>query len=701
VLWASAIPNLLIGLREGLEAGLVVSILLAALRKTEEPGRRRSSFPIWIGVLGAVSVSASFAAVLTFSTSVLSSTAQQAVGGLLSVLAVGIISWMVFWMRRTAHNHSRELTDEVRRSLRVGSGALAVTAFVAVAREGLETTLFLWTAAKASGNTVGPIVGAFVGIGVAVLVCWLLFRGSVRLNLGVFFSRTALFLIVIAAGVLAYGLGDLQEAGWLPGQTWIAFDLTGTPADGSWWGTIISGITMLQPKMTVLSVACWAAYLVVMIPLFLTGTVDRSEQRPEQHHGVEGAPEPWYERALHAAEQRMWLVAGCLVVVPALIATGIIVALPAQASGQTTVTMSESACATEWSGGASGTTTFMVTNASSQAGEINLDNAAGEVVAEIETLGPATTAAMTATLDPGTYSFTCRISGKPAASSPAVAVTGAKLAQAPVPVKPVTVADLTPANDEYQRYAAGQLDALQTRLAALQADLAANDLAQARADWLVAQQDWERVGASYDSFGDLGEAVDGLPEQFEGGVSDPKFTGLHRLEYGLWNGQPMAELQRVTATTVAAVAAVQHDLSSDDLAGDPTNLPLRAHEILEDALRDHLSGQDDEGSGAGYALTYADTEVDLQVLSFLEPLLATRSPKLVGTARSEIATLQQALLGAYHGTVPADAATPVGSSWQSPTAAPLTVRQKVNAALGSLLETLSQVPGLLEVPPSP
>jgi high-affinity iron transporter len=225
--WAYALPNLLIGLREGLEAGLVVTLLLAALRKAQ-PSGRVSSFPIWLGVIGAVSVSASFAGVLTYSTSVLSSAGQEVIGGTMSVLAVVLVTWMVFWMRRTARSLSGDLRGRVAVAAEVGVGALAVTAFLAVGREGLETTLFIWTAVKASGQTVAPLVGAGIGITAAVVLCALLFRGAVRVNLGVFFSRTAIVLIVISAGILAYGLGDLQDAGVLAGQNWLAFDVTGT-----------------------------------------------------------------------------------------------------------------------------------------------------------------------------------------------------------------------------------------------------------------------------------------------------------------------------------------------------------------------------------------------------------------------------------------------------------------------------------------
>ncbi len=273
--WADSVPNLLIGLREGLKAGLVVTILLAAVRKTaaaqaERDGKARvSTAPIWLGVLGAVTVSAAFATVLTFSVSVLSSAGQEAVGGILSVFAVGLVTAMIFWMRRTAATLSAHLRGEVARAAAIGTGAITITAFLSVGREGLETTLFLWTAARASGQTVAPLVGAAIGIAAAITLCWLLYRRAVHLNVGVFFNRTAIALIVIAAGVLAYGLGDLQDANLLPGHAWIAFDLTAHIDPTSWWASIITGITELSPKMTVLQVTAYLAYLVVVIPAFV------------------------------------------------------------------------------------------------------------------------------------------------------------------------------------------------------------------------------------------------------------------------------------------------------------------------------------------------------------------------------------------------------------------------------------------------
>jgi high-affinity iron transporter len=689
VTWADAVPNLLIGMREGLEAGLVVSILLAALRQTagkagDAGARQVSSAPIWLGVLGAVMAAGSFAAVLTYSTNALSSSAQEAVGGLLSVLAVGLVTGMVFWMRRTARTLSAHLRGEVARALALGAGALTLTAFLAVGREGLETTLFIWTAVKASGSTLAPLVGAGLGLAAAIVLCWLLYQRAVRIDLGAFFNRTAIALIVIAAGVLAYGLGDLQDAGWLPGQRWVAFDLTAHIDPNSWWVSIISGVTELTPKMTVLQVVAWLAYLVVVIPAFVAaGRTAPSTATTDAE--PDAAPAGRWERLV---SRRVWPIAGTAIVVPAAVAAVVIAVLPAEAASATTaVSVTSSACAKEWTSGHTGTQTFAVDNKTSKAGEINLDNSAGAVVAEIETLGPATTAEMSATLGAGTYDFVCLMSGGTTHGS-SVQVSGTSKGSSVLAFKPVTTADLTGPNKQYQAYAAKDLVTLAADVATLHADIAASDLGKARADWLTAQLDWERVGASYDSFGDEGLAVDGLSDGYPQGVDDPGFTGLHRIEYGLYHGQSAAQLLPVATQLVKDVTTVQQKLTSDDEAGDPTQLPLRVHEILEDALRDHLSGIDDEGSHMAYAETYADTQVDRVVLGDVTGLVDARDPGLVNTIISQENTLQTALL-----------ATQSGGQWQPSTQVPLAARQRVDGAIGALLETLSIEPNLLEVPP--
>lgn len=673
----------------------MVSILLAALRKTAaDTGtetRRVPTAPVWLGVAAAVSLAGSFAAVLTFSASALSSSAQEAVGGSLSVLAVVLVTGMIFWMRKTARTLSRQLKGEVSHALTIGAGALTVTAFLATGREGLETTLFLWTAARASGQTVAPVIGAAIGLAAAITLCALMYRQAVKLNIGVFFNRTAIMLIVIAAGVLSYGLGDLQDAGLLPGQSWLAFDLTAHIDPSSWWMSIITGLTELSPKMTVLQVTAWLAYLTVVITAFI-----QAGRAPQETPPAPAAPEKpgtaKSDRWERLAGNRPWATGAVLVGVPVVIAAAVITALPSARSGAATVTVTASGCARDFTSAKAGTQTFTVRNSTSQAGEIRLVNSSGAIAGEIETLGPATSSTLTATLGGGSYSFTCLMGSQSPRSSAPVQVTAAQAGGSPAgpaTVKPVTVADLTPANDRYEKYAAAHLAALAGEVSRIQADLRRGDLAAARRGWLPAQQDWERVGASYDSFGDLGEAVDGLPSAYQQGVNDPRFTGLHRLEYGLWHSQPAGELRKVASALAANVTAVRKHLRSDDLAGDPTNLPVRTHEIGEDALRDHLSGMDDEGSGSAYAMTVADLQTTRVLLGYEKPLLDARSPGLVKTADAQMNALQRAL----------DAAKADGK-WRPLDDTPLAARQRVTGALGSLLETLSSVPTLLEVPPT-
>ena len=260
--------NYLIGLREGLEASLVVGILVAYLVRTGNSGRVRA---VWLGVGVAVGVSLAFGALLTFTSQRMSFTAQEAFGGIMSLIAVGFVTWMVFWMKRASRNLRGELHGRVEDALAVGGGALAVVAFIAVAREGLETALFLWSAINSTSSEGGAwsaVLGAVLGLATAVVLGWLIYRGALRLNLAVFFTWTGAALIVVAAGVLAYGIHDLQEAGILPGLDNIAFDVTSVIVPGSIVATLLKGILNISPSMTVLETVAWFAYLVPVMFLY-------------------------------------------------------------------------------------------------------------------------------------------------------------------------------------------------------------------------------------------------------------------------------------------------------------------------------------------------------------------------------------------------------------------------------------------------
>ncbi|MFF9812549.1 iron uptake transporter permease EfeU [Streptomyces sp. NPDC014006] len=258
--------NYLIGLREGLEASLVVCILIAYLVKT---GRRDAIRPIWIGIGIAVAIALGFGCVLEFGSQELTFQAQEALGGSLSVVAVVLVTWMVFWMRRTARHLKSELHGKLDAALKMGTGALVATAFLAVGREGLETALFVWASVHAaSDGTPRPLIGVALGLATAVFLGWLFYRGALKINLAKFFTWTGAMLVVVAAGVLAYGFHDLQEADWLPGLNNLAFDISSTIEPDSWYGTLLKGVFNFQPDPTVLQITVWLLYLIPTLAVF-------------------------------------------------------------------------------------------------------------------------------------------------------------------------------------------------------------------------------------------------------------------------------------------------------------------------------------------------------------------------------------------------------------------------------------------------
>jgi high-affinity iron transporter len=275
------LANFLIGLREGLEAALIVSILIAYLVKS---GRRHLLPQIWIGVGIAVAVSLAFGAALTFGPKGLTFEAQELIGGLLSVVAVGFVTWMIFWMAKAARTLSGELRAQLDKAADAGRWSLTVVAMLAVGREGLETALFLWAATQAAaggtGSTAGPLLGAALGLVLAMVLGYLIYRGALKINLGRFFTWTGAFLIVIAAGVLAYGVHDLQEAGLLPGLNNLAFDVSGVIPPTSWYGTVLKGVFNFSPATTVLQAAAWLLYFIPTLAIFLYQKRQRTQPAP-------------------------------------------------------------------------------------------------------------------------------------------------------------------------------------------------------------------------------------------------------------------------------------------------------------------------------------------------------------------------------------------------------------------------------------
>ncbi len=257
--------NYLIGLREGLEAALIVAILVAYLVRTSN-GHALSR--LWLGVGAALALSVLLGLALVFVDESLSEQAAEAFAGVTSVLAVVLITWMIFWMASHARYIKAHLHGEVDKALETSTIAVAMVAFLAVVREGLETALFLYAGIRSSGETAAPLVGALLGLATAVLLGVLMYRGAVRLNLTALFTWTGAALVIVAGGVLRYAVHEFQELGWLPGEDNVAIDVSGTFAPDGVPATLVRGLVNLTPTMTWLEVVVWVAYVVPTLILF-------------------------------------------------------------------------------------------------------------------------------------------------------------------------------------------------------------------------------------------------------------------------------------------------------------------------------------------------------------------------------------------------------------------------------------------------
>jgi high-affinity iron transporter len=261
------VSSALIGLREGLEAALVVSILIAFLVKTDT---RASLKWVWAGVAIALVLSVTFGAVITYSSHQLTFEQQEIFGGTMSIIAVVFVTWMIFWMRATARTIASELRGRLSDALRIGPLAVAVMAFLAVGREGLETAVLFYANLQTAGTgSSQPLLGFSVGIVTAALLGILIYRGAIRVNLGKFFTVTGVLLIFVAAGILGYGLHDLQEGAALPGLHTLAFDLSGPLPEDSWYGALLKGFFNYSAQTTVLQAIAWVAYVALALTAFL------------------------------------------------------------------------------------------------------------------------------------------------------------------------------------------------------------------------------------------------------------------------------------------------------------------------------------------------------------------------------------------------------------------------------------------------
>ena len=274
------LPTFVIGLREGVEAALIVGIIAAFLR---HEGRSDALRYVWVGVGVGVALCAGVGIALQIVNEDLPQRQQESLETIVSLAAVGMVTFMIVWMRRNARGLRKELERSAAGALARGSiYALVAMAFFAVLREGLETAVFLLAAFQSAANPGAVGAGAVIGLGVAVVIGWGIYRGGVRLNLHKFFRFTAVVLVLVAAGLVASAAHTAHEAGWLNALQGQAVDLSGVIVPGSVTSSLLTGMLGLQPQPTVAEAVVYVLYAIPMLAYVLWPQRSRPRAPAEQ-----------------------------------------------------------------------------------------------------------------------------------------------------------------------------------------------------------------------------------------------------------------------------------------------------------------------------------------------------------------------------------------------------------------------------------
>jgi high-affinity iron transporter len=266
------LPTYLLSLREGLEAALIIGIVLGALSKI----RRTDLAPaVWLGALSAVGVSILTAILLTGFGMSLEAEAEQIFEGITMLIAAGILTWMIFWMRKQARFLKIELEAGVNKAAAsTGKGSMFWLAFIAVVREGIELALFITAAffagdqSQVTSNIIQTLAGTILGLGTAILLGWTLFATTVRLDLRRFFQVTGILLILFAAGLVAHGIHEFNEVGWIPAIVEHIWDVNAIVDENSVTGQLLKTLFGYNGNPSLTEMMAYFAYLIVVTILW-------------------------------------------------------------------------------------------------------------------------------------------------------------------------------------------------------------------------------------------------------------------------------------------------------------------------------------------------------------------------------------------------------------------------------------------------
>ncbi len=634
------LPTFVIGLREGVEASLIVGIVAAFLR---QQGRKDALRWMWAGVVAAVLLCTGIAVGLQILDRQLPQAQQEGLETVVASIAVVMVTVMILWMRRHARGLAVELRESAAGALAEGSAwALVGMAFFAVLREGVETAVFLLAAFQASGDSTSAGLGAALGILCAAVVGWGIYTGGFRLNLSRFFRFTGAALVLVAAGVVMSAFHTAHEAGWLNSLQASTVDLSWLVRPGSVLSSLLTGVLGLQPEPTIGEALGWLLYAVPMLVYVL-----------------------W------PVSKRVTAAAGAVALALLLVGCG---STTSSAGGKTiAVSLTDAGCAPAKMTTEAGSVTFDVTNGGTgKVSELELKNAKGIILGERENIVSGISGSFTLNLEPGRYVLNCP--NGDTEDNGTLVVTGTSTSAAGAAPSPL----LVKATTGYRTYVTKQSDELLAGTKQFVAALNANDVARAKELFGPVRYHYEAIEPVAESFGNLDPEIDARAND----VAKPSdWTGFHRIERILWEKNTTAGTHRYGTKLLADVATLDQKVRT--LTYQPAQLANGGVELLNEVANSKITGEEDRYSHTDLS-DFAGNLTGAQVaFQLLRPALVKQGEAVLAAKIAARFAAVQRGLAAYKRP------TPLGFAlYGELTPAD---RQKLSKLVDSLAEPLSTV----------
>jgi FTR1 family protein len=640
------LATFVIGLREGVEAALIVGIVAAFLHKR---GRSDLLPSVWIGVTVAALLCLAVAIGLQVLNAGLPQQQQEALETIVGAAAVAMVTYMVLWMARHSRLLKGQLETAAADALARGSAwALVAMAFAAVLREGLETAVFLLATVQASGNALLATLGAVLGLGSAFAIGVGLYRGAVHINLARFFRATSFVLILVAAGLVMTCLHTAHEAGWLNVGQAPTIDLRWLLQPGSVQAAVLTGMLGLQPRPTQIEVVGWVLYAAIVLALVLIPQQRRTLLRP----------------------------VGTALAAVMLLFPSVVLGAQSDSPTTVTVTLTNDGCLAEPASVGAGSVTFQVNDTTGdQVSEVELLHN-DVIVGEKENLFPGSSGSFSINLPAGDYELYC-----PGADTEMTTFT---VAATVVPASTATVdsavrADFDQATTGYRAYVQQEVVALVTSTQAFANAVAAGDLAAARQLYPAAHSHYAAIEPVAERFGDLDPAID----MREDDASDPsQFTGFHRLEKALWQENDLTGMTPTAQRLVADTQKLQELFDNPvSFAFDAADVANGSAELLDEVARTRVTGEEERYSGLDLLDMSANIDGSRKGFELLRPGLTRIDPALASTIAARFDALDAAI-APYRNA---------DGSWKRYAELQPSDIQSLSGAVGGVAEPLSQV----------